>query len=87
MKRKLPKNLLRWIILCLVVFIVGVFVAKLLTTSQAGEGKGESSGGGGFKPKMEKRPANFTAILVILAIMAAALGYGYYREKRRKKLR
>lgn len=86
MKRKLPKNLIRWIILCLILFMVGFFVAKLLTPSPAGEGKGESSGGGGMKPKMEKRPANFTAILVILGVMAAALGYGYYREKKRKKL-
>lgn len=85
MKRKLPKNLMRWIILCLIVFVIGLVVAKMLTTSPAGEGKGKSSGGGGFKTKMEKKPVNVTAILVILGILAAALGYGYYREKKRRK--
>ena len=87
MKRKLPKNLMRWIILCLIVFVVGLFVAKMLTPSQAEDGKGKSSGGGGLKPKMEKKPVNVTAILVILGILAVALGYGYYREKKRRTLR
>lgn len=85
MKFKLSKNVIRLVILGLVLFMVGFFAAKLLTPTREGEATGGSSDSGGLKPTIEKKEASYTAIIVIVGMVAAVVGYGYYRERKRKK--
>jgi hypothetical protein len=85
MKFKLSKNVIRLVILGLVLFMVGFFAAKLVTPTRGEKATDGSSGSGGFKPTIEKKETSYTIIIVIVALVAAVVGYGYFRERKRRK--
>jgi NADH:ubiquinone oxidoreductase subunit 3 (subunit A) len=86
MKRRLSKSLIRCIVVGLILFMVGFFVAKLITPTQAGEGSSSSSGESGFKKEIETRNSDFRIILGSLLFISAIVTYGYIKEKRRRKV-
>jgi uncharacterized membrane protein len=89
MSIKLPKNFFRWLIIAGICFVVGFIVAQLFMTPTAVviEG-GESVSGDGQSPPeqvLKKSEPSYLGILIALSIIAALIGFGYYRERRKNK--
>jgi hypothetical protein len=88
MSIKLPKNVIRWLIIAGICFAVGFIVAQLfMTPTVSVVAGGESITASGQSPTeqvLKKSDPSYLGILIALGVIALLVGYGYFREKRKK---
>jgi len=92
MKLTLSKHLWRWAALAVAFFAVGFIVAQFLQPPANSQvirgGKSlfhDSTPRQAVDQNILKKPeATYTAIIIAVIIISALVGYGYYREKRKK---
>lgn len=85
MKIKLSKKTIRLIALAVGIFIIAFFVAQVLNTGNTSKGGGSTPPGRSYKTEIKKSNSDFTVIFVIIGLVAVAVGYGVYSEKKRRR--
>jgi hypothetical protein len=83
------KPWIKWTIIAVSCFVVGLVLAQLFApspTHQEAAGGSSILGGGSSATDniTEKESGGFTVIIVAVLIIGAIIGFGYYREKRKK---
>lgn len=94
MALKLPKNWVRWAIFAVAMFIAGVIIAYLFLPSGPGAPTStkvrltQVNGAQAQSPLelVEEKGSPLGVILALVAIIMIIVGYGYYREKRKRKI-
>jgi hypothetical protein len=92
MKLKLPKHFSRWVIFAICAFLVGFIIGWLFIPSEPGPAAQSPSLIGGEPPQalprlpMEKRDVSAIPIVIGAVLFAALLTYGYFKEKKKKRI-
>ena len=92
MRLKLPRNFARWVIFGIAMFLAGFIIAQLLMPTSPGGPGGKLSptgmGGGKAQPLeiLENEETSYTPIIVAGVLMGMVVAYGYYRERKKKKV-
>lgn len=94
MAYNLPKNWVRWVIFAVAMFFTGVIIAYLLMPSSPGNPANTKVrltqvGGGQTQSSLdivEDNESPLGVILAAVAVIMVVVGYGYYREKKRRKI-